>query len=72
MSHRQTTDSSGSIQYTPGVSTLPNIKNVYYSQSSSKIVAFNGHPVEVFADNAVFDTVTGTYLFPGRDFNPVP
>lgn len=72
MGHRQSSDASGAVQYAPGVSTLPNVKDVYYSQSSSKIVAFNGHPVEVFADNAVWDTVLNRYLFPGTEFNVVP
>lgn len=73
MAHRQTTDASGAINYAPGVSSLMNVKGVYYSQSvSSKIVAFNGHPVEVYADNAVWDTVLNRYLLPGTEFNVVP
>lgn len=32
--------------------------------------AFNGHAVEIWADGAVYDTVSGVYLYPGRDFNP--
>lgn len=72
MSHRQSSDTLGRVQYPAGNSVLPNTQGVYYSQTSTKIVAFNGHAVEVFADNAVYDTVSGAYLFPGRDFNPVP
>lgn len=32
--------------------------------------AFNGHAVEIYADGAVWDTSSGAYLFPGRDYNP--
>jgi len=73
MSHRQSTDPSGTIQYVPGVSSLPQVKGVYYNQNfSSKVVPFNGHAVEVYADGAVWDTVSSVYLFPGRDYNVVP
>jgi hypothetical protein len=73
MSHRQSTDASGAVQYPPGVSALPNVKGVYYNQNySSKVVAFNGHTVEVYADGAVWDTVSNAYLYPGKDFNVVP
>ena len=72
MSHRISSDSQG-VHYPPGVSSLPNTQGVYYNQNfSSKIVAFNGHAVEVYADGAVWDTVSSTYLYPGRDFNVTP
>ena len=45
--------------------------NVYYSQTSKIVAAFNGHAVEVYADNSVWDTVAGAYLYPGRDYNVV-
>lgn len=72
MSHRQSSNSSGGITYPAGNSSQPVTQNVYYSQTSSNIKAFNGHAVEVFADGAVWDTVSGVYLFPGRDYNVVP
>lgn len=59
----------------PSVTTIFNIaltKDADKSTNSllAKNGAFNGHAVEVWADGAVFDTVSGTYLLPGRDFNP--
>jgi hypothetical protein len=71
MSHRITTVPGG-VQYPPGNVAAQPVSNTYYNQSSSNIKAFNGHPVEVFSDGAVWDTVAGVYLYPGRDFNLVP
>lgn len=67
--------SQNGVSFAAGNPSLPNSKNVNYSQTinDSKLAtgtAFNGHAVEVWGDNAVFDTVSGTFLFPGRDYNP--
>jgi hypothetical protein len=77
MSSRSSNDntSASGVSYPTGISSATSIKNVKYSQhiNDSTLVrngAFNGHAVEVWADGAVFDTVTGSYLFPGRDYNP--
>lgn len=51
-------------------------RDVNYSQTvdSGRLVVksggFNGNAVEVWADNSVYDTVAGVFLFPGRDYNP--
>lgn len=83
MSSRQSTDttSASGVNYTAGAasaSTVPVVKNIIQTKNSdfntnsllAKNGAFNGHAVEVWADGAVWDTVSSSYLFPGRDFNP--
>jgi hypothetical protein len=77
MSSRQSNDSTSSsgVSYPGALATAVTQKSIKYSQhlNDSLLVrngAFNGHAVEVWADGAVFDTVSGSYLFPGRDYNP--
>lgn len=79
MSNRQNNDNSSAsgVSYPGGSSSAAqSVKGVKYSQFSDgarlllKNGAFNGHTVEVHADGAVYDTVSGIYLFPGRDYNP--
>jgi len=79
MATRKSTDttSQNGIAFAGGSSSSApsTIKDVNYSQMVDpgrallKNGAYNGHAVEVWADNAVFDTVTGAFLFPGRDYN---
>lgn len=50
-------------------------KDINYSQNIGTSLlqtrgAYNGHAVEIWADGAVFDTVSGAFLFPGRDYDP--
>jgi hypothetical protein len=77
MSHRQNTSPAGAVTYPAGSSTSAiTVTNTSYSQVSNGSAllrngAYNGHAVEVFGDGAVWDTVTGTYLFPFRDYNPL-
>jgi len=62
---------AGTAAATP-VSTVKGIsqsKNMLAS-TVSKAAALATNPIEVFADGAVWDTVAGVYLFPGRDYNP--
>lgn len=33
-------------------------------------IAFNGHLAELWSDGAVWDIISSSYLYPGRDFNP--
>ena len=79
MSSRKSNDntSANGVNFTAGSGASTTvIKNVNYSQNVDttrlliKNGAFNGNPVEVYADNAVWDTVNNKYLFPGTDFNP--
>lgn len=78
MSSRKSNDttSSSGVSFPGGSSAnSQTTKGVTYSQTSDsdrllqKNGAFNGHAVEVYADGAVWDTVSGKYLFPGTDFN---
>jgi hypothetical protein len=69
--------SSSGVSYAAGSTTgAADNLNVFYSQEidPSRLLlkngGFNGNPVEVYADGAVWDTVANAYLFPGRDFNP--
>jgi hypothetical protein len=77
MSSRQTNDSSSGsgVSYAAGNAASGAVKNISESKtadaSTNSLVAKSSpHPIEVWADGSVFDTVTGTYLLPGRDFNP--
>ena len=77
MSSRKSNDTSSSSGASfPGGSQSLTVKGVNYSQmsDSNRLLltsgAFNGHAVEVYADGAVWDTVSNVYLYPGRDFNP--
>ena len=76
MSSRKGTDSTSQngVSFSPGNPSLSNVKNVNYSQTvNNKLataMAYNGHAVEVWADGAVWDTVSGAFLFPFRDFDP--
>jgi hypothetical protein len=78
MSSRKSNDSSSQsgVNYATGgaVSSAVVQKNVSISQPSAGSLislsgGFNGHAVEVWADGAVWDTVSNVFLFPGRDFN---
>ena len=56
----------------PGALVVKNISmtvDVNRSQVLSSLT-FNGHAVQVSADNSVWDTVSNAYLQPGTDFNP--
>lgn len=69
------TTSQNGVSFAAGNPSLPNSKNVNYSQhisenSLQKSGAFNGHAVEIWADGAVWDTVSNKFLFPGTDYNP--
>ena len=77
MSSRQSTDntSASGLSYNAGnaspAGTLA--KNIALSKSqdasSNSVLARRWpNPLEVWADGSVFDTVTSTYLQPGRDF----
>jgi len=80
MSSRKSNDSTSNsgVSYPGGTgnTSAQTVKGVSYSQMSDpnrlllKNGAFNGHAVEVYADGAVYDTVSGVYLYPGKDFNP--
>jgi hypothetical protein len=81
MSNRETSDtSSGSgVSYPAGsAGASGNVKNVKISLDDQKTRvsklgssgAFNGHAVVVHADNAVWDSVSNVYLYPGKDYNP--
>lgn len=77
MSSRKSNDttSQNGVSFAAGNPSLSNAKNVNYSQriDGSLLLnngAFNGHAVEVWADGAVWDTVSNKFLFPGTDFNP--
>lgn len=79
MAHRESNDGSSAsgVSYPGGgASNAMTSKGVKYSQvfDADRLLlkqgAFNGHAVEVFADGAVWDTVSNKYLFPGTDFNP--
>jgi len=78
MAHRESSDSSSvsGVSYPAGSSSSAMTqKDIKYSLDSAKtnslsLRVFNGHAVEVGADNSVWDTVSSSYLFPGRDFNP--
>ena len=67
--------SQSGVSFAAGGASSGNIKNVNISKSddatrnSRAATAFNGHAVEIWADGAVWDTVSGVYLFPNRDFN---
>ena len=78
MATRQSIDASSQngISFADGDADDPVVvvKNVFISKRTqpNRIATngvFSGHVVEVWADGAVFDTVTGKFLFPGRDFN---
>jgi hypothetical protein len=79
MSSRKSNDNSSSsgVSFPGGSSAAAStVKGVNLSQQvdPNRLLlsqgAFNGHAVEVYADGAVWDTVSNVYLFPGRDFNP--
>lgn len=80
MSSRKSNDNSSNsgVSYPGGSGNAAAqvVKGVNYSQMSDsnrlllKQGGFNGNPVEVFADGAVWDTVLNRYLFPGTDYNP--
>ena len=77
MSNRESQDntSASGVSYPGASSAAMTQKGVKYSQHVSDNVlqkrgAFNGHPVQVFADGAVWDTVSNKYLFPGQDYDP--
>lgn len=76
MSTRKSSDSTSQngVGFQAGSGSTQTVRNVNYSQQFTDSVlikngAFNGHTVEVWADNSVYDTVTGAFLFPGRDYN---
>ena len=66
--------SQNGVSFAAGNPALSNSKNVNYSQfSNNKLAtatAYNGHAVEVWSDGAVYDTVSGAFLFPFRDYDP--
>lgn len=78
MSTRKSIDgtSQSGVSFSPGNPNAMTQKDITLSQSvasNSQIFkngAYNGHAVEVWADGAVYDTVSGVFLFPGRDYNP--
>lgn len=78
MSSRKSTDgtSQSGVSFSPGNPNALTQKDINLSQNVSpnsaifKNGAYNGHAVEIWADGSVFDTVSGTFLFPFRDFNP--
>jgi len=80
MASRESTDatSASGKSYPAGSASSGNIKGIvlskdYNASTKSKLGsggAFNGHAVEIFADGAVWDTVSSKYLMPGTDFNP--
>jgi len=81
MSNRESSDSSSSsgVSYpagsTSGAATQKGIKLSLDEQKTriSKLGssgAFNGHAVVIHADNAVWDSVSNKYLYPGTDYNP--
>ena len=79
MSSRKTspdTSSSSGVSFAAGSGSSGQVKSVNISLSdnatrlSKAATAFNGHAVEIWADNAVWDTVSNKYLYPGVDYNP--
>lgn len=70
--------SQSGVSFTAGSASSGQVKNINLSKDdgrsrSSKLGsagAFNGHAVEIWADGAVWDTVSSKYLLPGTDFNP--
>lgn len=77
MSSRKSTDttSQSGVSWSPGNPNAMTQKDINYSQNigSSKLQtrgSYSGNAVEVWADGAVYDTVAGVFLFPGRDYDP--
>lgn len=79
MSSRKSTDNTSltGVSFVAGSSaSAMTQKDINYSQrvdNNNQLIrsgGFNGNAVEVWADNAVYDTVAGVFLFPGRDYNP--
>jgi hypothetical protein len=72
MSKRETQTSTGRlggvVTYPAGNPTAPSITNTYVNVASRAVAAYNGHTVIVSADNSVWDTVNGVYLYPGVDY----
>lgn len=68
--------SSSGVSFAAGPASSGQIKSVNISisdlatRTSKAATAFNGHAVEIWADNAVWDTVSNKYLYPGVDYNP--
>lgn len=60
------------VAATSANNTLKNVSISLDPVKSAQLSAktFNGHTVEVYADGAVWDTVSNKYLQPGVDFNP--
>jgi len=71
-----TTSASG-VSYPAGSASSSTLKSLKLSQDIGRSAfsllgksgAFNGHAVEVWADGAVWDTVSNKYLYPGTDYN---
>jgi hypothetical protein len=74
MSSRESNDNSSNsgVSYAGGVASSKGTKLSQRSDGSllKASGAFNGHAVEIWADNTVWDTVSNVALFPGRDYNP--
>lgn len=80
MANRETSDSTSQsgVSYPAGSATSGSVKNIKISVDDQKTRvsklgsggAFNGHAVIIHADNAVWDSVSNVYLYPGRDYNP--
>jgi hypothetical protein len=75
MSSRQSQDntSASGVSYAAGSAAGTPVRNIRESVSSdastnSVLARRWPTPLEVWADNSVFDTVTGLYLQPGKDF----
>jgi hypothetical protein len=68
------TTSQNGVSFSPGNPNAMTQKSINLSQQVNNKVAtstaYNGHAIEVWADGAVFDTVSGTFLFPFRDYDP--
>lgn len=79
MSSRQSTDitSQSGVSYPSGSASSNTQKHIAIGKNTEAMLnsklgksgAFNGHAVEIWADGSVWDTVSGVYLFPGKDYN---
>lgn len=80
MANRESSDSTSQtgVSYPAGSAGGGNQKDIKLSiddnaTRKSKLGAggaFNGHPVIIHADGAVWDSTSSVYLYPGKDFNP--
>ena len=68
------TTSQTGVAFASGNPNAMTQRNINLSQQVNNKVAtstaYNGHGIEVWADGAVYDTVSGVFLFPFRDYDP--